>query len=103
MPRDIEDKSAIIFCGIQKLLLNYKNDIYSFPINLMTLHELWGVTTPLQAINKLNSVKHHIANPKNLEEWILSQVGEEIYNIFIKGYTTKQWGREPKYLPSSKS
>jgi len=31
----------------------------------------------------------------------LSQVGEEIYQIFIKGYTTKQWGREPKHLPSS--
>jgi UDP-galactopyranose mutase len=31
----------------------------------------------------------------------LSQVGEEIYEKFIKGYTTKQWGREPKHLPAS--
>ena len=84
----------------QRTKISYCGKIYSFPINLMTLHELWGVTTPLQAINKLNSVKHHIANPKNLEEWILSQVGEEIYNIFIKGYTEKQWGKDPKDLPS---
>jgi DNA repair protein RadD len=28
LPDDIEDKSAIIFCGIQKLLLHYKDDIW---------------------------------------------------------------------------
>jgi len=31
----------------------------------------------------------------------LSQVGEEIYKKFIYGYTKKQWGRDPKELPSS--
>jgi UDP-galactopyranose mutase len=81
--------------------VNYKGKIYSFPINLMTLYQLYGVTTPEQAKIMLNYVKHDIENPKNLEEWILSQVGTEIYEIFIKGYTTKQWGREPKLLPSS--
>lgn len=81
--------------------VNYKNNIYSFPINLMTLYQLYNVTTPEQAKIMLNYVKHDINNPKNLEEWILSQVGTEIYEIFIKGYTTKQWGREPKLLPSS--
>jgi UDP-galactopyranose mutase len=77
------------------------DSIYSFPINLMTLYQLWKVKTPEQAIQKLEKVKIKCENPKNLEEWILSQVGEEIYEIFIKGYTTKQWGREPKELPSS--
>ncbi|WP_369676359.1 UDP-galactopyranose mutase, partial [Enterococcus faecium] len=40
-------------------------------------------------------------NPKNLEEWVLSQVGEEIYHKFIYGYTAKQWSRDPKDLPAS--
>ena len=75
--------------------------LYSFPINLMTLHQLWGVKTPGEAQAKLAEVREPIENPKNLEEWILSQVGREIYDIFIKGYTTKQWGREPKALPAS--
>jgi UDP-galactopyranose mutase len=78
----------------------YKNKIYSFPINLMTLYQLWGVTTPAAAIEKLNSVKIPIDKPTNLEEWVLSQVGEEIYKTFIYGYTKKQWGTEPKNLPS---
>ena len=37
--------------------VNYKNKIFSFPINLMTLYQLWGVTTPKEAIEKINSVK----------------------------------------------
>jgi len=80
--------------------VNYKNDIFSFPINLFTLYQLWGVKTPEEAKVKLNKVKIKIENPKNLEEWILTQVGEEIYNKFIYGYTKKQWGQEPANLPS---
>ena len=81
--------------------VNYKNNIYSFPINLMTLYQLYNVNTPEQARLILDAVRYDIPNPKNLEDWILSQVGKEIYETFIKGYTTKQWGREPKHLPTS--
>lgn len=79
--------------------VNYDNNIYSFPINLMTLYQLWGVKTPLEAKDKLDSVKIKNENPNNLEDWILSQVGEEIYYKFIYGYTKKQWKIEPKLLP----
>ena len=80
--------------------VRYDNRLYSFPINLMTLYQLWGVSTPTEARLKLEEVKLNITNPSNLEEWALSQVGEEIYQTFIYGYTKKQWGREPKELPS---
>lgn len=81
--------------------VKYKNNIYSFPINLFTLYQLWGVTSPAEAKEKLSSVRVQIKNPSNLEEWILSEVGEEIYQTFIYGYTKKQWGKEPKDLPMS--
>lgn len=81
--------------------VNYNGKIYSFPINLFTLYQLWGVNDPAEAKLKLNSVKVPNDNPSNLEEWILSQVGEEIYYTFIYGYTKKQWGTEPKNLPAS--
>lgn len=68
---------------------------------MMTLYQLWGVKTPEEAQHLLNTKKVPIENPLNLEEWILSQVGEEIYKKFIYGYTKKQWGRDPKQLPSS--
>ncbi|NIK74660.1 UDP-galactopyranose mutase [Thermonema lapsum] len=78
----------------------YKGKIYSFPINLFTLYQLYGVKTPAEAQKKLEEVKVPIKNPKNLEEWVLSQVGQEIYEIFIKGYTMKQWMCDPKELPT---
>lgn len=80
--------------------VNYQEKIYSFPINLMTLYQLWGVKNPSEAQKKLDSVKIKIDNPTNLEEWVLSQVGEEIYYTFIYGYTKKQWNTDPKNLPS---
>jgi UDP-galactopyranose mutase len=83
-----------------RLKVNYKDDIYSFPINLFTLYQMYGCKTPTEAENLLQSLRKDIKDPGNLEEWILSQVGEKIYEIFIKGYTAKQWQRDPKLLPS---
>lgn len=86
---------------INRPKVRYNDELYSFPINLFTLYQIFGVKTPEEAKSKLDSVKIHNESPRNLEEWILSQVGEEIYNKFIYGYTKKQWGVEPKDLPSS--
>lgn len=81
--------------------VQYKDKLYSFPINLMTLYQLYGVKTPFEAKKKLTEVAIPKENPENLEDWILSQVGPDIYEIFIKGYTQKQWQKEPKDLPAS--
>jgi UDP-galactopyranose mutase len=81
--------------------VKYENNIYSFPINLLTLYQMWGVTTPAEAKLRLEKERVPIETPSNLEEWILSQVGEDIYRKFIYGYTKKQWNRDPKYLPAS--
>lgn len=81
----------------------FKNKIYSFPINLMTLYQVFGCTTPDRAREVLarERAKVGIADPQNLEEYGLSQLGEWLYRIFIYGYTKKQWGREPRELPAS--
>jgi len=86
---------------VNHVKVKYEGKIYSFPINMFTLHQLYGVTTPEEARKKIEEVRVKNDNPKNLEEWILSQVGYEIYLKFIKGYTTKQWGRHPISLPVS--
>jgi len=82
-----------------RIKVNYRGQIYSFPINLMTLYQLWGVKTPEEAKKCLEEKKVPCADPQNLEEWTLSQVGREIYEIFIRGYTIKQWEKDPKELP----
>lgn len=78
------------------------NKFYSMPINLMTFHQVWPeIITPEQAREKIQSEIIPCENPKNLEEHCLSMVGPTLYELLIKGYTTKQWGRDPKHLPAS--
>lgn len=75
--------------------------IYSFPINLMTLQQLYGVKTPKEAKNLIDKMRVNIKNPSNFEEWMLTTVGEDLYRRFYYHYTKRQWLREPKDLPMS--
>ena len=86
---------------INKPKVKSGDKVYSFPINLMTLHQLWGVSTPQEALDKLNSVRVPCADPQNFEEWALSMIGKELYELFIYGYTKKQYMKEPRELPAS--
>lgn len=79
----------------------YKDNLYSFPINLLTLNQLYGIKTPQEAKDLINRVRVPIKNPQNLEEWCLSTIGKDLYKIFFKNYSTKQWGKHPVNLPAS--
>lgn len=75
---------------------------YSFPINLNTFCQIKRKKyTEKQFIKYLDKVKIKIEKPINSEEIIISQVGEELYNLFFKNYTIKQWKKHPKDLDSS--
>jgi UDP-galactopyranose mutase len=80
--------------------VNYKNELYSFPINLKTLQQVWDLDSEDEALSRLDKLKS-AANESNLESWAISQIGEELYSIFVKGYTEKQWGKSATDLPSS--
>jgi UDP-galactopyranose mutase len=97
---DYVNKFADFNHFVNRPKVKHKGNIYSFPINLMTLYQLWGVTNPEEAQKQLELARVPCENPSNLEEWILSQVGEEIYQKFIRGYTKKQWQRDPRDLPA---
>lgn len=78
----------------------YEDRLYSLPINLMTLHQLWGVKTPAEARQRLEEVQVRAEDTASIEGWALSNLGREIYEKFIRGYSRKQWGREPASLPA---
>lgn len=68
-----------------------------------TFYSIWGVKKPNEAMAKINEQRlaADIKEPSNLEEQAISLVGTDIYQILIKGYTEKQWGRDCKDLPAS--
>lgn len=87
-------------------LANYQGKLYNLPFNMNTFTELWGVTTPAEAEQKLAEQKAEAlarlngCEPQNLEEQALTLVGKDIYEKLIKGYTEKQWGRKCTQLPA---
>jgi UDP-galactopyranose mutase len=79
----------------------YGNELYNLPFNMNTFNKLWGVITPQQAKEKIElQRKSIIGEPKNLEEQAIALVGYDLYEKLIRGYTKKQWGRDPKELPA---
>lgn len=78
---------------------NYKNEIYSLPFNMWTFSKLWNITHPSEAKKIIEEQSHEIISPTNLEEQAIKLVGIDVYEKLIKGYTTKQWKKEPKFLP----
>ena len=75
---------------------------WSFPVNLTTFEQLIGRAATEEEFKAwLEEKRVPIANPKNSEEVILSQVGHELYEKFFRGYTLKHWHRHPRDLDAS--
>ena len=81
--------------------VNYRGGLYSFPINLFTMYQVFGVKTPEEARARIEQERVPIEKPNSLEEWCLSQIGPTLYRMFIQGYTVKQWQTDPRKLPAS--
>lgn len=90
-------------------IANYKGKLYNLPFNMNTFYQMWGVTTPEEAQEKINEQKceavakmrtEGVTEPRNLEEQALTLIGKDIYEKLIKGYTEKQWGRKCTELPA---
>ena len=87
-----------------QVLTKHKNYVYQMPINLETINSLFKKSfSPLEAKDFIGSLsqKENILKPKNFEEKAVSVIGRKLYNAFIKNYTFKQWGINPKKLPAS--
>ena len=90
-------------------IANYKGKQYNLPFNMNTFYQMWGVLTPAEAQAKIEEQRHEAltkmkadgaTEPRNLEEQAQLLIGKDIYEILIKGYTEKQWGRKCSELPA---
>ena len=93
---------------------NYKGKLFNLPFNMNTFYQMWGVRTPEEAQAKIDEQKAEYAKelrvkneelglpnePHNLEEQAMLLVGKDIFNMLIKEYTEKQWGRKCSELPA---
>ncbi len=86
---------------VHTVKVNVGNVLYSFPINLFTMKQIWGIETAEEAAAKLGKARVINGDMSSLEGWARAQVGDELYSLLIRGYTAKQWGRHPRELPAS--
>ena len=78
---------------------NYKGEIFSLPFSMWTFSKLWNITHPEEARKIIEEQSKDIDEPTNLEEQAIKLVGKDVYEKLIKGYTAKQWKKDPKELP----
>lgn len=79
-----------------------KSRYWQFPINLNTYEQLIGRSATEEEFQQhLARVRVPVDHPANSEQVIVSQVGWELYDLFFKGYTQKQWNRSPAELDAS--
>src|ERR671911_3126014 len=72
------------------------------PINLDTVNDLYGwCLTP----EGLEAYFARVAEPReqvrNSEDVVVSKVGRDLYEKFVRNYTRKQWGLDPSELDAS--
>lgn len=90
----------------------YQHKVYSkvdgqlvpIPINIKTVNVVCGqhLKNETEMKKYIDSVRdQQIKDPKNGEEYCLSQFGAKLYDKLIKYYTIKQWDKDPKDLAVS--
>lgn len=87
-----------------RVLTTHRDKVYSMPINLETINSFFGVQLrPEEVAAFLDKQRPAAGNlaPANLEEQAISLIGRPLYEAFIRGYSRKQWGCDPRELPAS--
>ena len=80
-----------------------KQTMYSLPVNLKTINQFFDRDFDSDEAEKFIASKadNTITDPVSFEDQGLRFVGRELYEAFFAGYTSKQWGVDPKELPAS--
>lgn len=76
---------------------------FRLPVNLDTINAFFGTSMSSEEAEAFVAERrvHFDRSPANFEEQALASVGRELYEAFFRGYTRKQWGRDPTEIPPS--
>ena len=80
-----------------------RGQLVPIPINRTTLNRLFDLAlqTEEEAADYLASRAEPVEDIKTSEDVVINAVGRELYELFFRGYTCKQWGLDPSQLDKS--
>ncbi len=85
-----------------KVLTEHNGHVYPMPISLATINAFYNLNLrPYEAMDFIaaEAGREGIVAPENLEEKAVALIGKPLYEAFIRGYTQKQWEKDPRDLP----
>ncbi|HEU5285354.1 MAG TPA: UDP-galactopyranose mutase [Sphingomicrobium sp.] len=83
-----------------RVLAQVRGQLVPIPINRTTLNKLFGLDlrTDEEAAAYLASRAEPVDDIQTSEDVVVNAVGRELYELFFRGYTRKQWGLDPSEL-----
>jgi UDP-galactopyranose mutase len=86
-----------------KVMARLGEQLVPMPINRTTVNMFFGLDlqTDEDVAALFASKAERIAEPRTSEDVVVSKVGRELYEAFFRGYTRKQWQRDPSELHRS--
>ena len=83
-----------------RVLASVRGQQVPIPINRTTLNMLFdaNLETDEEAAEYLASRAEPVDEIQTSEDVVINAVGEELYRLFFRGYTRKQWGLDPSEL-----
>ena len=87
---------------VHRVQAKWKRKTYQLPINLNTIESFYGMQLTQESARKLIEQEANssgIVHPRNFEEKVISMIGRPLYEAFFRGYTIKQWEKDPSELP----
>lgn len=82
-----------------RVLAYVRGKYVPLPINLDTINLLYGAKYDANNIDDFfQRVRQNDLEVKNARDVVIAKVGTDLYEMFFKGYTYKQWGLNPEEL-----
>jgi UDP-galactopyranose mutase len=81
----------------------FRGELYDWPITRNTIQRVYGrelTSEQAQELLKAEGIQGQVSNPSedNFEKTMIRQVGQRLYEMFIKNYTEKMWHRSATLL-----
>jgi UDP-galactopyranose mutase len=86
-----------------RVLARVDGQLVPMPINRTTVNRLYGLelTTDEEVERFLAERAEPVEHVRTSEDVVVAKVGRELYEKFFRGYTRKQWQRDPSELHAS--
>ncbi len=85
-----------------RVLAFVRGQLLPIPINLDTINAVYQRELGEEDVEPfLQTLAEPVAQVRTSEDVVVSRVGRELYELFFRGYTRKQWGLDPSQLDAS--